>query len=339
VAGGTQYEYRVLARNGQVASMHSNMASVLTRPDAPATVTAAAASPTQINLVWSDVAGEAGYRIERWVDGAGWVAVGTVGPNVTSFMSTDLSGGVVHYHRVVAIGEAGESAASYAVAAATPAAPRATAVFAGNDYATKGAWLGVRGAEGYIIPGLAQSLPSNVTFNVGGAAPLSWGATEDPRSLQAPQTPAARWASGWAGTGAMDFDFNFSDGATHRLSMYLLDEKRAGVALHVQLIDIHSGRVLVQQPVSGFEEGRYLSWDVKGAVRVRVSAIGAGAPVVNGFFLDPVAAAAPAVASAPPAPVRSAVAASPLGRLFSYSSVLDWYRRQVRLQRGSLLRL
>ena len=337
VVGGASYGYRVLAHNGEVASVHSNTAWVTTPPDAPTSVTAAAASPTEISLVWSDVAGEAGYRIERWAEASGWVTVGTVGPNVTSFVSTHLSDGVLHYHRVVAIGAAGEAAASQAVAATTPAAPQASASFAGNDYTTKGAWTGVRGSEGYVIPGLSRSLPSYLTFSANGTAPLSFGATSDPRALQVPGWPQSRWSSRWDGPGPMSFDFNFSDGVTHRLSMYLLDSDRVGAAMLVRLTDAGSGKVLAQQPVSGLEEGRYLSWDVKGPVRVWVSSIGTGQAGVAGFFIDRPPAAAAVVAA--PMPVIPAPSSPAAGGLFSYASILDWYRQQVRLRRGSVLTL
>jgi hypothetical protein len=339
VSGGTSYAYRVRAYNATGSSAYCNPMLVTTRPDAPAALTAEAASPTQIDLGWADVSGEAGYRVERWVDGAGWVAVGLVPADATNFQSSHLSGGAVHYHRVVATSEAGDSAASQVVAAATPAAPRATARFAGNDYATKGTWQGVLGSEGYVIPGLAPSLPSVVSFDVVGATALSSGPTSDPRAVQMPGSPGARWASAWSGTGRMSFDFGFADGASHRLSMYLVDSQRSGHALHIEVIDVNTGRVLVQQPLSGFEEGRYLAWDVSGAVRIRVSALGPVNPAVAAFFIDPLPSAAPA-GTIPAPSLAPAVAGSPrppAANLFSYTRVLDWYRQQVRLRRWSVL--
>src|SRR5207249_3931120 len=47
-------------------------------PTAPVGLAATAASPTQVNLTWSDVTGESGYKIERSPDGvSGWAQIGT----------------------------------------------------------------------------------------------------------------------------------------------------------------------------------------------------------------------------------------------------------------------
>jgi hypothetical protein len=81
----------------------SNLLAVL--PAVPSNVTATASSASQINLSWTDVAGESGYKIERSSNGtSGWSQIGTTGANVTSFSNTGLSGGTPYYYRVRAYG-------------------------------------------------------------------------------------------------------------------------------------------------------------------------------------------------------------------------------------------
>jgi len=77
-------------------------------------------SKTQIKLVWADLANnETGFKIERSTDGASFVQVGTVGANVTSFVSTGLQGNKVYYYRVRASNSDGDSAYSNTATAKT----------------------------------------------------------------------------------------------------------------------------------------------------------------------------------------------------------------------------
>ena len=81
---------------------------------------ATAASSSQINLSWSDVQGETGFRIERSLDGvSGWTQVGTTGANVVTFSNTGLSASTRYYYRVFANGAGGNSAASTVASAVT----------------------------------------------------------------------------------------------------------------------------------------------------------------------------------------------------------------------------
>jgi fibronectin type 3 domain-containing protein len=88
---------------------------------------ASAVSNTQINLTWSNVANETGYRIERKTGTGGTFAeIGTVGANVTSFSSTGLSANTTYCYRVRAFNDAGNSGFSNESCATTlgpPAAP------------------------------------------------------------------------------------------------------------------------------------------------------------------------------------------------------------------------
>jgi fibronectin type 3 domain-containing protein len=93
-------------------------------PGAPGSLTATAASPTQINVSWGDVSTETAYRLERSLDGSsGWVEVATVGQNVTSYSDTDLVPSTTYYYRVVALNNGGESAPSSTATATTPPLP------------------------------------------------------------------------------------------------------------------------------------------------------------------------------------------------------------------------
>lgn len=91
-------------------------------PDAPAGLTATAASSSQVNLTWGDVAGETTYRVERSSDGVGgWVQIATTAANVTSYSNVGLAPSTRYHYRVKAVNAGGESLPSN-VASATTAA-------------------------------------------------------------------------------------------------------------------------------------------------------------------------------------------------------------------------
>ncbi len=94
-----------------------------TVPATPGSLTATAMSQSQINLVWADATGEAGFQIQRSIDDVVFTLVGSVGPGVTSFSDTNLSAGTHYYYRVDATNSVGFSGYSNVADATTVAAP------------------------------------------------------------------------------------------------------------------------------------------------------------------------------------------------------------------------
>ena len=89
-------------------------------PKAPSSLTAKAASSTQINLTWTDASSnEEGFKIELSLDGKTYVQVATVGANVKAYSSTGLSAAKKYYYRVRSYHSGGDSAYSNAAYATT----------------------------------------------------------------------------------------------------------------------------------------------------------------------------------------------------------------------------
>ncbi len=117
------YFYRVLVILQSGASAPpSDVVSATTPVDPPeATVLQVTSrSQTTIDLAWSDVANESGYRIERSADGSTeWAAIGTTGQDVTVYSDVGLERHTTYFYRVVATNEGGSAPPSNVVSETT----------------------------------------------------------------------------------------------------------------------------------------------------------------------------------------------------------------------------
>ena len=123
LAEQTTYTYRVSSYNAAGNSAYSNEASATTALNAPAGLTATAASSSQINLVWTDNSGaETGFRIERKTGAGSFAEIATVGANATTYSNTGLAGQTTYTYRVRSYSALGNSAYSNEASATTLAA-------------------------------------------------------------------------------------------------------------------------------------------------------------------------------------------------------------------------
>ena len=128
---GTTYFYRVRATNAVGDSAYSAEASATTGttpPDAPSGLTATTISSSQINLSWTDVANETGFKIERKTGvGGTYSQIATVGAGIVTYNNTGLTANTTYYYRVRATNAGGDSGYSNEANATTldvaPAAP------------------------------------------------------------------------------------------------------------------------------------------------------------------------------------------------------------------------
>jgi hypothetical protein len=104
----TSYSYRVRAVNAAGASTYSNVASATTsyaRPDGQVTSLVGTFTSSGVELTWTeDATNETRFEIERYEVGAGgtvFEVVGTVGPDITSFVDTTALNGTSYDYRVV----------------------------------------------------------------------------------------------------------------------------------------------------------------------------------------------------------------------------------------------
>lgn len=128
LADGATYFYQVRAYNTYGTSSYATPASATLPLIGPASLSATAFSPTQINLAWLDNSqGEAGYYIERKTGAGGIFAVtGTAPANATSFQDSGLLDNTTYFYQIRAFNAGGTSPYSNQTSAMTPLAPPST---------------------------------------------------------------------------------------------------------------------------------------------------------------------------------------------------------------------
>jgi len=128
----TTYYYRVRATNGSGDSPNSNTANATTQqtpPTAPNSLTASAASASQINLSWTDNSNnETGFEIDRATSATGpWSQIASTAAGTTVFSDNGLAAASTYYYRARATNVAGDSphsnSANATTAQAVPTTP------------------------------------------------------------------------------------------------------------------------------------------------------------------------------------------------------------------------
>ena len=163
LTGSTSYSYRVRAQDTtSVTGPYSNTASATTSaatPTAPGSLTATAASSTQVNLAWT-VATETGgtiasYLIER-CQGAGCTTFAQIGTTATTtFNDTGLTGSTSYSYRVRAQDTTSvtgpySNTASATTSAATPTAPGSLTATAASNTQINLSWTAATETGGTI---------------------------------------------------------------------------------------------------------------------------------------------------------------------------------------------
>jgi titin len=150
LAAGTRYYYRVRASSAVGASANAAAVSTLTRVAQPA-LTLTVLSAGQINLLWTNVLGETGYRVERSIDNSTWSTLATPAVNATGYASVGLTAGTTYYYRVVAVNAAGDSAPGAASKTTLLTAPTGMNAAGVSTTQVNLTWNNSAGETGYVV--------------------------------------------------------------------------------------------------------------------------------------------------------------------------------------------
>ena len=109
-------------------------------PPTPGGLVATPVSSTRINLAWTDVAGEAGYKVERKLASSStWAQIGTTAANTVSYQDTNgLTPSTTYNYRVRSWTTGGNSGYSNTVTLTTPATSAAAGRIQADAYVRAG---------------------------------------------------------------------------------------------------------------------------------------------------------------------------------------------------------
>jgi hypothetical protein len=183
---------------------------------------------------------------------------------------------------VVTVGNLASNGVTFTVQ--TP--PPASATFVRTDTTTQGSWKGVYGVDGTVLVNDSTMLPNYATLNAANASTWTWAqSTTDVRALQKLQAND-RIAATWYGS-SFPLDLNLTDGGVHQVGLYVVDWDSAGRSETLEVHDAVTNAVLDTRTVTGFQNGQYWIWNIKGHVTVNVVGTAGPNAVVSGLFLDP----------------------------------------------------
>jgi hypothetical protein len=159
----------------------------------------------------------------------------------------------------------------------------ASATFVKVDNTTQGTWKGVYGADGVAIQNDVTKYPSYAQVAFSGQSNYGYvWSTSNVRALQRFAT-SDRVAAVWYSNSSFTIDVNLTDGNTHQVALYCLDWD-GGRVERIDVLDAGSNTVLDTQTAAGFQNGRYLVWNLKGHVTLRITNTGPSNAVVSGVF-------------------------------------------------------
>jgi hypothetical protein len=254
----------------------------------------ATTTATLASLRWASPndSGLRGYRVYRSTSRSGPFARVAVLPASTTTFSETLPAGTYTY---LVRAEKLENTASGTYVnlsqgvfeTVTLSAPvvGSEARFIGSDSSTLGNWNLNYGKDGAVVAKDQNRLPSYAQMTLSGKSDWTWVySTADERALKRSGSND-RIASCWYSNSEFSMDLNLTDNQFHRVSFYMLDWDRGARSQTVEVRDATTDQLLSTQEITAFEGGRYLSWDLRGHVRIRLlKKVGFNAVVSGVFF-------------------------------------------------------
>ncbi len=275
-------------------------ASPKERPETAPEIVAATMGSGRVKLAWRTATCGLikGYNIQRAANGGAFKTVNAAPVLVPTFLDRTVTNGTSYRYRVTIVNAAGEGPPSKAV---TILPQQASAQFLAVDDRSQGDWKGKYGKDGFYIVGDwdSENNPSEPDyFRIDGAgfrrqAGFKARPVEGVRFLRKAAPGTKQRTSFPPGSGyakkEQEYLLEFVDGKTHRLTLYAAGHGN-GYATKIELVDATTGTVLDQREIAarGERQGKYISWNVQGALRLRYNHIkGKGfGNFLAGFFFD-----------------------------------------------------
>ena len=147
--------------------------------------------------------------------------------------------------------------------------PSGTAAFVGRDDKTQGDWKGRYGREGYDIFGHSSRLDSShKLFYEGDSLKILDANSARPAALRYPKGKGRIEA---VRTSVLHQLIDVAVEEPTKVSLYCADYGKKNCQEVVDVIDVHTKRILASYLLNDFEEGAYLSFEVTGHVQFRLT--------------------------------------------------------------------
>lgn len=161
------------------------------------------------------------------------------------------------------------------------------ATYLGMDITTLGNWQNIYGTDGYHVASDVESLPSYAQVTTVNASIWTWAdPTADPRALRRASGTSRIAATWYRNDGPFSIDVNITDGATHEVSLYVIDWESGGRVQTFEIRDAATNALLDTRTITNFSGGRYVRWSLRGHVTISVNKSAGRSAVVSGVFFD-----------------------------------------------------
>ena len=163
----SDYIYFYAKDNGGNYPQYYSYIYITLPPDPPSSLNATAISSSQINLSWTNVPDEDGYKLYRSLSASGtYSQIETLGANVTTYSNTDLNPNTQYCYKVESYNSAGSSGYSpYDCATTDQDLPSSPSWFTATTYSNSQiniSWEDVTNEDGYK---LYRSLSASGTYS------------------------------------------------------------------------------------------------------------------------------------------------------------------------------
>ncbi|MBN9693903.1 MAG: PQQ-dependent sugar dehydrogenase [Verrucomicrobia bacterium] len=165
--------------------------------------------------------------------------------------------------------------------------PPTSAVFVRRDDTTAGDWRGRYGAAGYRLAGdpPPAGFKNRIDFTRG--FEFVWDELPDSSNALQRASGDGRVAACWVAGDNPELTVTIPDGRPHWLTVYLLDwDTLNGRSQQVELWSEDGAQLLDSQEVRDFSGGVYLTWRVRGSVRVVPRSLTQANSTLSAIFLD-----------------------------------------------------
>lgn len=169
----------------------------------------------------------------------------------------------------------------------TKAAP-STATFVKTDTTTQGSWNEVYGSTGYtVVGGQSNGVPQLFTQPYEQSLEYTYASsTTDPRALEIGPGSTSRVEAVDYGPTYYYFTAFIGTAKPQQLALYVADYDNQGRSELIQISDANTNQVLDSEYVSNFQNGKYLVWDVSGALNIKITQVSGPNAVLSGIFLN-----------------------------------------------------